>query len=1653
MISSQQYPIFTKNQVLSEGQMNEILEYLEPQDRLTRTMCIGRGIMCGLDARSTPKRVVLEEGVGLTSAGFILPIKGDKNGERIFRYATAFNDFDSKYAPFWNAEKTEQIELWDLLEQEPPEDDDVEVIPIGDFTLADYAVLLYVADYDVDLTACLANDCDNQGFERNFDVHVLLIKKSDLLSIIRESDAALSSAGTEEQVAAKLLAKYNLKRQILTRPALLTDNVGDYLEITRNYRKVCLNEVAKFQENLTAAYECYQAVVGVKESDVSKAKVLLQTRLDQLPDDRGMQYFWDFLDDLHHAYNEFIDCAFDFACVCGVQVGAFSHHLMLGPAVADSDCKPSIYRHYFAPACEEFSYGDTRQQVRKLFTRLIEMIGNFAFDYKLEDIRITPEKRGGRLGERALPYYYKVDKLRPFWSPDAGKRCQSAGLPSYYREDDKILQLSLEDKNHFRIEGHMYKVAENVVKELDELKSRYNLPFHIQTLELGEIEKGAESGGCNVEDLRILYQINRLEALCFIEDKIRFLSNIVQEDFEPENDEEKEKEREFELKLTPLEKALKLKYADVLDFSRNRVFETQAKIGAMKFAEKMVAQPTKPPVEAEIESAETVAEPTSGGNTGRTAIGAKSSFGGTAVAKAYTPFTGRKTSKYEGIIEEEDLKKETLPKGVETIVESKPSVMVKKAKPGFDKTATPKKTKRRETPVEEDSTALIVKAGQVAMAFPKTPVTDYKDFEKPVLGDRLLQELIGLLTKLLEQIPVEVHDYDVEVTQDAYEVIKDKALALKDIVEDLLGNEKYEMKGVEVALIAELLEIADSCIDERLINIVKMHNEEWEEAENASIFSEFLKQHPGVEHRAGVPKGGTFILVSGTVQKDKRVRTIKELSMPRLYKKPPLAVYDNLRGNVYENMVRSAGFFNRKAFTWSKLIDRKRIKTGAMQSATPSLTLEKNRNALLGSLLKRIEESDEELVVFDFCLPYVKPLCTEVKYVVLAELKLYLPKEMFCIHDNESYAFGVYPPGGVVSGPGVKRVKETYYFTPAGSSVGEQKFSYKIGGKEIQLITEVFPHPEAKFTTTIVSIDESSAVVEFENLSTEATEYEWTFGDDAMSTDHSPRHIYDIAARNSFKVSLEAKSGACSATTSQELTLIPIQFAVDTGKTEFCGSDEASYKLIMEPDGGELDGEAISDDAFVPGDVLLDNASRKEVTLSYTVNEQTAELDLTVYATPQPEFTAELVQDNGTTAVYRFTNKTVNGAAYVWDFGDGGTSTQENPDHSFGAELASTFTVKLTAQNGPCSASVSKKVNISPVTFEQKEGRSTFREDDASGYGFNVSPTGGKITGPGIKEKLFYPVNVDPGSLKSTTVTLVYTVNERSATLRMTVFSVPEVDFSFKQSRVEKGVAVTFNNTSKFADRYVWNFGDGSDEYEGFNANHLYTKEGTYEVTLFGENKGADKQTAKKLSIKLEEEPTVTVPVAPIKGVLTMMESPLQKLLQEIDVLPSFITNFHEKLLDAVRNGEAAAYAQKESLLVEPVNVYMTIGSSLLDSDSGLNLRSGSLDSGSIREPVGLSSEPINSPTSLDKKERNYLAALYRLCMVNAVNVLSLRKDDLGSGKLLDAIEKAAQLTANLNKKINLSQIPADGFEIMPAAAYGTHKNLLALHEQFSKNL
>ena len=68
------YPVFENGQVLTSEHLNDIVDYLEPQDRLTRSRLIGIGVVCGFRPawRASAQTLTLSHGAAVTSEGYLI---------------------------------------------------------------------------------------------------------------------------------------------------------------------------------------------------------------------------------------------------------------------------------------------------------------------------------------------------------------------------------------------------------------------------------------------------------------------------------------------------------------------------------------------------------------------------------------------------------------------------------------------------------------------------------------------------------------------------------------------------------------------------------------------------------------------------------------------------------------------------------------------------------------------------------------------------------------------------------------------------------------------------------------------------------------------------------------------------------------------------------------------------------------------------------------------------------------------------------------------------------------------------------------------------------------------------------------------------------------------------------------------------------------------------------------------------------------------------------------------------------------------------------------------------------------------------------------------------------------------------------------------
>jgi hypothetical protein len=82
------------------------------------------------------------------------------------------------------------------------------------------------------------------------------------------------------------------------------------------------------------------------------------------------------------------------------------------------------------------------------------------------------------------------------------------------------------------------------------------------------------------------------------------------------------------------------------------------------------------------------------------------------------------------------------------------------------------------------------------------------------------------------------------------------------------------------------------------------------------------------------------------------------------------------------------------------------------------------------------------------------------------------------------------------------------------------------------------------------------------------------------------------------------------------------------------------------------------------------------------------------FASPNPSFTSNVACHGSPT---QFTNTTLGSNTYSWNFGDGNTSSLENPTHTYAAPGTYTATLLVTTNPGGCQNVVSNTVTVNPI--------------------------------------------------------------------------------------------------------------------------------------------------------------------------------------------------------------------------------------------------------------------------------------------------------------------------------------------------------------------
>lgn len=293
-------------------------------------------------------------------------------------------------------------------------------------------------------------------------------------------------------------------------------------------------------------------------------------------------------------------------------------------------------------------------------------------------------------------------------------------------------------------------------------------------------------------------------------------------------------------------------------------------------------------------------------------------------------------------------------------------------------------------------------------------------------------------------------------------------------------------------------------------------------------------------------------------------------------------------------------------------------------------------------------------------------------------------------------------------------------------------YAVGVGGKYVDGV-------HADFTTAITDFCAPPASVEFNNLSSNGLNFQWAFGDGGNSTQFEPTHTYNNYG--SYNVTLIVDGGSCGADTltKSEYISVDTQNPCIVNMPSTGSSTVTSCTGYLYDEGGNGD---YSNSTNVTTTIAPAGAS--SVTLTFTSFGYESGYDyLRIYngtSTSAPligtydgnqlpnggtitansgaitlkQYTDNMVTDIGFVANWQcvaasvppvssfvaddtltcvglvnFTDNSTNGpTSWLWEFGDGATSTQKNPSHTYTSN--GYFDVKLTATNAYGNNTITK---------------------------------------------------------------------------------------------------------------------------------------------------------------------------------------------------------------------------------------------------------------------------------------------------------------------------------------------------------------------------
>jgi hypothetical protein len=453
--------------------------------------------------------------------------------------------------------------------------------------------------------------------------------------------------------------------------------------------------------------------------------------------------------------------------------------------------------------------------------------------------------------------------------------------------------------------------------------------------------------------------------------------------------------------------------------------------------------------------------------------------------------------------------------------------------------------------------------------------------------------------------------------------------------------------------------------------------------------SKFAEHHPGLEHKAGVEPGGTFVLVYlNRVKTSTSVGTISAVNRISALLNQPIAATTKVSSLKIDELEGLLAVAKKEKIPEAELI---RIE---------KLILEERIN-LAGRVVETINVPDNT-VVADFSLPYMCCSgCAPINFIIQKPpVRLLLDRDTICLaKETEPVKYEVSPADGEIRAE----------FEIPGMTIGfgqitfdAEQFPAELFGREIrftvnQQVTEARLTVQKAIKVDFTIVESPAAVNLYSFVPSgdiEGATFLWDFGDGSQpSTSQNPQHRYELPVNEENKVlvtlSVTAPNGICKASASHEIVFKEIEVNLNIVPVDFCANDRAIHPFTVTPQGVRVTVEGSGVQPLTNGTFGFVPAVAGAGEHSFTVNGKPSNLKVTVHQPPVARFTP---RQAGRQLI--ITNNSTGATKFIWEINQNKIEKADSSSVTFDLTPNSpnSWTIMLTAISDHCGS------NSTPVT-------------------------------------------------------------------------------------------------------------------------------------------------------------------------------------------------------------------------------------------------------------------------------------------------------------------------------------------------------------------